>query len=211
VSAPPPHLSDAQKRELIKRALAGDFNLRGDHLAVLSKVIDGIGHVDDALTLAEVVGLIAEGGVLSAVSTGTSFASAVLFPVGGWIEIVNAWEAGQRLAGFVAVAYAQTAWAFDDPIPGLPTRLQENITRSGLAKEIPAYRKAWQDASDSALKKLNEEAAKRPGVSKRSFQLLFRAVGDNNRQVLCRLLLKGFDNKVNTAEKMILKENEYPN
>jgi len=148
---------------------------------------------------------------MSGVAAGSSIASAILFPVGATIELVNAWEAGQRLAGMVAVAYTITAWAFDDSIPGLPPRLERNIKASGLANEIPAYQRSWQDASNATLKSLAEMIVKKPGTSKKSFQVLFRAVGDDNRQILSRTLLRGFEKDVTAMEKEILKTYDYPN
>lgn len=206
-----PPLSDSAKKELIKSTLASDFHLRGEHLAVVGRVIDIVGYTDNALTLAEIVGLIAEGGAMSAAAAGTSIASALLFPVGATIELVNAWEAGQRLAGMVAVAYTTTAWAFDDPVPDLPPRVQQNIRTSGLGKEIPGYQKAWKDASKATLQSLAEMVAKKPGTSKKSFQIMFRAIGDDNRQSLCRALLKGFEKGMTGMERDILKTYEYPN
>jgi hypothetical protein len=208
---PAPPMVDSAKKELIKGTLASDFNLRGERLAVLGKAIDIIGYADNALSLAEVAGLIAEGTVMSGVAAGTSIVSAILFPIGATIELMNDWEAGQRLAGMVAVAYTVTAWAFDDPIPGLPPRVQQNIKASGLGNEIPAYQQAWKDASGATLKSLAEMIAKKPGVSKQSFQVLFRAIGDDNRQALSKALIKGFEKNVNGVEKEILRTYDYPN
>jgi hypothetical protein len=213
VPPPPPPLPpvpDSVKKEIIKSTLASDFHLRGDHLPILSKAIDIIGYTDNALSLAEIAGLIAEGGVMSTVAAGTSIVSAILFPVGATIALLNAWEAGQRLAGMASVGYTTTAWAFDDPIPRLPPRVERNIKVSGLAHEIPAYQKAWQDASTAAVRSLAEMVTKKPGVSKENFQVVFRAIGDDNRRTLCRVVLKGFEKDLSNIERDILKTYEYP-
>jgi hypothetical protein len=204
-------LLESTKKELIKGALASDFHLQGDRLAVLGRAIDIVGYTDNALTIAELAGLIAEGCFMSGVAAGTSIASAVLFPVGVAIALVNAMEAGQRLAGMVAVACTETAWAFNDPMPVLSREMQSRIREAGRAKEIPAYEKAWKDASDATLKGLAETVAKRPGVSKRAFQVLLRAAGDDSRQTLCRVLLGAFEKDVTDMEKKILRTYQYPN
>jgi hypothetical protein len=208
---PPPPIPDSAKKELIKSILASDFNLRGDNLPILGKAIDILGYTDNALSLAEIAGLIAEGTLWSAAGVVTSIASAFLFPFAATIQFLNAWEGGLRVAGMVAVAYTITAWAFDDPIPGLPPRLQRNITASGLASQIPAYRASWQDASNATLKNIAEMIAKKPGVSKKSFQVLFRAIGDDNPHILCRIVLRQLEKGVTGMEKDILKTYEYPN
>jgi hypothetical protein len=203
-------LSSSQKKDLIKDTLAHDFHLRGDHLAVLGKAIDIIGYADNAMSLAEIAGLIAEGGILSGAATATSLVSTILFPVGGAIALVNAFEAGVRLATMAAVAYTITAWAFNDPIPELPARVQRNVQAS-FANEISAYQEAWKDASSATLRRLREMVAQRPGTSEKSFRVLFRAIGDDNRQILCGALLKGFEKNLTNVEKQVLKTFKYPN
>jgi hypothetical protein len=205
-----PSVPDSVKKEIIKNTLATEFNLRGDNLSVLNKAIDIIGYTDNALSLAEIAGLIAESGAVSTLAAGTSLLSTILFPVGAVIAVLNAWEAGQRLAGMASVAYTVTAWAFDDPIPGLPPRVQRNITLSGLANEIPAYQKAWREASSSALRGLAEMVAKKHDASKNSFQIVFRAVGDDNRRNLSQAVLKGFAKDLSPIDADILRTYEYP-
>lgn len=202
------HVTSAQKQAIIQSILKNDFNLSGERLKIVSTALEILDRTDAALSIAEVAGLIAEGGVLAAISTYTSIASTILFPVAAMIEWVNCGEEGRRIAGIGSVGYSITAWAFCDSIPRLPARLRSNYLASGRSREIPLYEAAWKDASDAAIKNVSALIAKKPKVPKQVFQAVFRAVGDDNRQKLCRALLNGFD--TTHLEKRILQQFVYP-
>lgn len=208
----PPHLSDAAKKKIILETLGRDYHLHGDRLHWLSKAIDIVGYADNAATLANLAGLIAEGTAAVAVADSIAILNIFLTPLGLFITFVNAWETGERLYGFQAVAYTTTAWAFDDPIPTGSRQTLKNIAQM-FPKDIPNYEKAWKEASDSALAFLAKEPTTHH-VSKQAFQLLLRLAGDNRRQTLCLNLLKGFESKVDHVALTAWRSGyalEYPN
>ncbi len=154
VPAPKPKtktLSEDEKKRIVKAMLEKEYNLRGERAKILSKAIDIIGYAENAATLAEVAGLLAEGSAAASVATGLSIVSALLFPVGATISLINAWETGERMYGMRAIAYTTTAWAFNDPVPKESATILRNVRNSGLSRDIPQYNRAWQDASQSTI------------------------------------------------------------
>lgn len=219
VSLNVPNLTEVEKKKLTIEHLKKEFNLRGEHLAVLSKSIDIIGYTGDAIAVTEVAGLIASTGAAAAVGTVLSVASLFLMPIAGVIALVNVGETGLRHIGMRAIAYATTAWAFADPIPGPPTWLHTEISDAAVQKAIQAnpgdksferlqaaskapiaqMRKAWDDAARATVKRLEEEVVKR-NVQKTSYQVLLRAIGDNDRQTLAiDVLMKELENSLSAG------------
>ena len=206
-----PSISDSQKKEIMKSFLANEFHLRGDHLGLLGKIIDAQGYLDNAASLAEVAGLIGESAAASTVMGASAGLAAFLFPFGGILQMLNAWEEGQRIAGIASVGYSTTAWVFNDPVPGLPPRVQSLILNSGSANQLPAYQRAWKDASNATLSGLAQMVAKKAGKSKGDFQILFRALGEGNRKTVCSLIFKGFEKNLSNPSRIVLETYEYPN
>ena len=111
--------------------------MKGDQLPILGKAIDYIGYVDSTSSIAEVAGLLAEGGAVAGTATAVSWLSTALMPLGAAISIVKGGQAGLRATGMRAIAYATTAWAFDDPIPGRP--LQSGLNLRALVKALRRF------------------------------------------------------------------------
>jgi len=113
-----------------------------------------------------------------------------VLPTIAFLEILSALEVGETLAGMGAVAYTTTAWAFDDPIPGYPQRIKNNLRMNGMADKIGSRERAWQRASQETLHHL-ADLAKKERVSTRSLKIALRGAAGDDRQALCRLVLKG--------------------
>lgn len=111
-------------------ALAEDFGLRGEPADIVEKAFTILDCGEKALPLAELAGLVAEGGLFV---SATSFAAGILFPLGSALAVVKAMQGGARLAGMVAIGYTITAWVFDETVPGLSPDMQQNLTFSGRA------------------------------------------------------------------------------
>ncbi len=192
-----PPMSEARKNEIILESLKKEFDLRGDKLEIVSKSIFILDGGDKLATIAEMCGLLAEGGALATVGTALPLINVFLFPVGAAIDFVNAWQFGEKLVGLRAVAYATTAWAFGDPVPHLPGQIKANVIHDrGRNIEAVVFREsAWNNASASAVKSL-EETCRTKRIQKKSYQTLFKAAGDNNRNSLVRKLMKGLENRV---------------
>ena len=192
-----PPMSEARKNEIILESLKKEFDLRGDKLEIVSKSIFILDGGDKLATIAEMCGLLAEGGALATVGTALPLINVFLFPVGAAIDFVNAWQFGEKLVGLRAVAYATTAWAFGDPVPRLPGQIKANVIHDrGRKIEAVVFREsAWNNASASAVKSL-EETCRTKRIQKKSYQTLFKAAGDNNRNSLVRKLMKGLENRV---------------
>jgi len=207
-SAPPaPTLSDDEKKKVIIEILKKDLNLRGERLTLLSKAAT---ITTSAITLAGVAELIATSPV--------SLASPILTFIFDVVHILNAWEFGQRLTGMRAVAFGATAWAFDDPTPPFPAVLHDNILRAyGTGHigqtDLELHETAWRTSRDSVVQSLEKEVAKR-NVSKTSYQVLLRAVGNDSRKALVKEIKKGLEKRLligSRRDALWDTELEYPN
>jgi hypothetical protein len=192
-----PPMSEARKNEIILESLKKDFDLRGENLEIVKKSLDILDRADNVMTLAEICGLLTEGSALAAAGTAVSLLNVFLFPVGAAIEFVNAWQFGEKLVGLRAVAYATTAWAFGDPVPRFPAQIRANVIhdRGRNLQPVLFRESAWNNASASAVKSL-EETCRTKRIQKKSYQTLFKAAGDSNRNSLVRKLMKGLENRV---------------
>jgi len=205
-----PQLSNEEKKKIILSALKADFNLNGEHLKVLTKVMEKIGYVDDALTLAEIAGFITEGSLVASASSAIGLVTLFFSPIAGILTLINANETGERLYGMRAVAYTMTAWAFNEAIPSSSKRIVQNL-RQGFPVVSPdkmtRYHNAWSKASRAMLNHLAATTGKGK-ISKNNMQILFRALGNNNRSQLCLEILKGFEKQVGGyAETLVWKSN----
>lgn len=185
-----PLMSEEERKRIILGSLKRDHKLSGNALPLVSRAIDIMGYTENALTILEVFGLVAEGGAAAGVGTGLGYAGFFLFPVASSIAIVNAWDKDKQLTGMRAVAYATTAWAFDDPMPPYPTSLRRNVMHSH-PENVADNERAWNEARNLTVKNLNDAVAK-SGKSKVAFQLAYRAHGYDERQTLVETLMMGF-------------------
>lgn len=195
-------LSYEQKKKLVEELLSKDHNLRGANLEILSKAIDILGKVDDALTLLEIASLIGEGGIISAVGTTVSMATVIAFPISATISLVNAAEGNMRTAGMRSVAYATTAWAFSEE----PPQTSKVITNITTTYERDNAQKAWLDALKETKKVLENEVAKRQ-IQKQSMQIALQAVGMGFSHELCMVLLKSFEQQLSGTHLVTWKQN----
>jgi hypothetical protein len=206
-------LDNDQKRKLIKEVLDSDIYLYGENFAILSDVIDYISYADSAMTAAELLpkfgAAISNTSFLSATASGLAITSIVLFPVGAMIGVINAMEAGYKMYGMRSAAYSATAWSFGDPLPVASPTILRNL-RSGPVvarpNELPTYNKAWNKAQRTMVSSLNNIVAQ-SRQSKDILQILFKAIGDNDRKKLCLLLLKGFESRLTPIDQIVWKSN----
>jgi hypothetical protein len=214
-----PSVTDLEKKKIIIETLKKDFDLKGDQLPIVSKVIDIIGYVDNAGSLAEVAGLLTEGSAAAGAATAVSWLSVALVPIGATIAIVNAGQTGLRHVGMRAIAYATTAWAFDDPIPAPVAWIRPEISQSMIDRakredpssaatydraavadraNVSEYRKAWNDAARSAVANLDAAVVQKK-VQKTNYQALYRAIGENDKDKLAMTLMKGLEQQLSAG------------
>ena len=192
-------------------ALQADFNLNGEHLKVLSNVMEITGYADDALTLTEITGFITEDSILA--STASAISVVVLFfaPIGGIITLINANEAGERTYGMRAVAYTITAWAFNEPVLMASNQIIQNM-RQGFPttppQKIYRYHNAWKKASNAMLNHLAATTGSGK-ISKKSMQILLKALGNKNKSQLCLEILKGFENQISHHMELRIWKSNY--
>lgn len=202
-------LSETEKSTLANQILASNQGLSGDNLPVLAKAIDIISYAETSASIAEVAGLLSKSTAAASAASTLAFLSALLMPVGTMISIVNALQSSQRHYGMRAFSYTVTAWSFNDPIPQKSERIILNL-KSGWPRrqesEMQAYHDAWRKASSHAMKSINQTLAHHQ-TSKSNLQVLYRALGNDDRTELCLRILQGFESQVSPITRNIWKSN----
>lgn len=206
-------LSTREKEELLREILGHKYSSAGNNLPVLSKIIDNIGYVDNAFTLAELVTftntILTGSRFLTVAASGASVLSIFLSPVSHLIAVINAWQTGHKMYAYRAVAYTLTAWAFNKSMPSGSPAVISNI-RSGapVRKQsvVQEYNKAWQDASRNLLGKINSGTIS-TRVPKEALKLILRAIADNSPQKLCEMLLRGVEDQFEAVPRITWKAN----
>lgn len=202
-------LTESDKQKLIDKALDGDLDLPGERMEILSRAVTYIGRADDVATVAELAGLLSKGPVTSAATSGLAFASALLFPVGAFISVVNAYETGQRMYGMRSVAYTLTAWSFGDPIPARSAHIIRNLTHGINAQSkqaITKYHDVWRRASERTLSHV-KGLIRDYDIQAASLKILYRAVGNGNRVELARMVLRSFESELPAAARPVWRAN----
>jgi hypothetical protein len=188
-------ISDAEKKKIAEDFMKKEFKLSGDNLRLFSKVIDILGYADNAITLGSVANLIAEGSLIATAGTVLSVVNLFLGPIGMIIGLLNTLETPQRIAGLRAVAYGSTAWVFGDPMPAYPSDMRKEQLKWSDPWKTDQCEKAWNEARDSAVKGHEEEVVKRK-IPKEAYQALMRAVSNDNRINLIKLLMKELEKQL---------------
>lgn len=188
-------ISDAEKKKIAEDIMKKEFKLSGDNLRLFNNAIDILGYADNAATLSEIAGLIAEGSLISGVGTALGVVNIFLGSIGMIIGLLNTLETPQRIAGLRAVAYGSTAWAFGDPMPAYSSEMRKEQLYWSDQWKTDQCEKAWNEARDSAVKALEEEIVKRK-IPKEAYQALMRAVSDDNRINLIKLFLKELEKQL---------------
>jgi hypothetical protein len=196
----PRQLTPEEKAKLTTDFAKSNFNLQGERGQAFSDAVTKLGYVDNALSLADIAGLIAEGTVIAGAATAISVASVFLGSVADVINFLNALETGARMTGMRAVCYATVAWAFGDPSPTFSPQLKRNIEAGGL-NELPKHTRAWADAAASTVPALTEASLgrmKSAGEKTRNVLIeaakgRIRLAGGENRKETCRFLMKQFE------------------
>jgi len=193
-----PHLSKGGVEEELDRFTSGDFQLAGEHLAFVDFVGNLLKWINRAGNVAKYLGLLQFIEGASKVADGVGDAKLILVPIKAFIAIINCQETLEKIWGLRAAAYATTAWAFDDPIPGPSKGLLEILrdpttygTSDRRATEA-SCRDAWAVSAEAAVAGLEEKVRTRYN-QKPYYQGLLRALGGYNRVALADVLLKSLE------------------
>lgn len=206
-------LNNKEKQDLIKDILGDRYTDAGDNFPLLSKIIDNIGYVDNAFTLAELLTytntMISGSRFLMFAASSASVLSIFLSPVSNMIAIINAWQTGHRMYAFRAVAYTITAWVYDKPTPAASPAILSNIRSGGLVRDesiVKEYADAWREASLSTLVKIKTGLAS-SNIPDKALKNILRTLSDNNPSKLSEILLVGFEDQFGAIPKMTWKSN----
>ena len=149
------------------------------------------------------VGAVLKSGIFVAAAEGLAIGSIILFPVGALIAVVNAYNSANRAHGMLAVSYTIVAWSFGDPIPLTSPRIEQNVRTNWsngkfAIKTLNGLKKAWFNSSAATLRMLKQTAK---NGNKEALQLVFRALGQGDRQKLKQAILKGYEKNMSVQEK----------
>ncbi len=170
-------------------------------------------HIDSSLSAAQLIPyvntIMTSSRLMAFVGSSASFISIFLFPVAAMISVINAYQVGQQMYAYRAIAYTLTAWAFSKPIPTSSQRILMNIRQGGLVADqsaVAEYRKVWENVSRSVLTKIEIELRVK-NIPKEAMQIVLRAAANNNEQALCILIMKGFESKMSNITNITWKRN----
>lgn len=192
-----------EEKELIIETLKTDFNLRGENLKTIGKVLDYISYTDNALTLLEISSLLESSAAMAGGVATFSFIASIISPIGLFKNLLDANETGLKLYGLRAVAYTIASWAYDRAVPSGSNKIMLNISGSPLnIKE--KYKKTWLEVSNNTIKSFKEKAIKEK-VSEESLKLLFRSISNDSPRNLCFLLMSEMTKDLSAIEKVYWK------
>lgn len=195
-------LGPAEKKRLVE-LLAKEHNLVGEQLKILAKAIDIIGKTGDVATVAEIVGLIGESGIIAGAATVVSLVGTVLLPFGLHVAVFNKTKTSERMYNLRAIAYTITAFAFDQDIP-TGSRMTRRRWGGLVAKpEAKAHEKVWLESIEPTLRLIKQTALEK-NVSIASYKAFLRALGSDDEQKLCRMILSGFEGKLKDLNLSVL-------
>ncbi|MCW8127060.1 hypothetical protein [Microbulbifer halophilus] len=201
-------LNEYEKKELVRDILGSDFHSVGNHFPLFSRMLDGLGHLSDGFTAAELVPTLSRflsGSISSAILSTASFMAAVIQPLQHFIKLVNANETGLRMYSYRAVAYTLTAWAFGKPVPNQSARVIENLGSGDYrAIDRDRYGEVWRETSRNVLSSLRQVCLAKD-ISEAHLQAVFKALGDGDSVRLSRNILEGFEGRMNTTVRNIWK------
>ncbi len=212
--------SDQEKEKLLKELLGRDYKATAGHLPILKEAIDLVSSFDHALSVADLVPAmntaLSSSRVLSFTANSASVISVFMFPVITMINIADAYQTGHRMYAYRCIAYTITSWAFEKPIPASSIRILNNLRGGDLVARqtiINEYHKVWRETSQPVITRLNHEISVN-NISKQALQLVLRALGGDNPQKLCDVLMKRFEEKMSKIAILTWKKNysiKYPN
>lgn len=147
---------------------------------------------------------------LSVIGSTAGTLSIFLMPVGHMIAIINAWQSGHRDYSYRCIAYTVTAWAFNKPRPMGSNQILQNMRSGMLVRKqsvVGEFEKVWRETSVSVTQMLDKILVEKR-IQKKQLQFILQALGDGKPQQLCLLLLRGFEDKVDSyAGKLVWKSN----
>lgn len=206
-------LTDKEKVDLLREILGEKYSSVGNNLPLLKNAIDTIGYIDTSFSAAQLIPyvntIMTSSRLMVFVGSSASFISIFLFPVAAMISVINAYQVGQQMYAYRAIAYTLTAWAFNKPIPTSSQRILMNIRQGGLVADqsaVAEYRKVWENVSRSVLTKVEIELRVK-NIPKEAMQIVLRAAANNNEQALCILIMKGFESKLSNIANITWKRN----
>jgi len=204
-------ISEIDKKQIITDILGANYSTAGSDYAVISAIIDYVGYVDDAVTIAELLpsisALMAGSSTFTTIMSGASVAGIILFPVAQMINVINAYNTGHKLYSYRCIAYTVTAWSFNQPIPSGSNRILTNMRTTApvrTPKVIAEHKLLWSKTSKLCLSML-ENTVKEKKIKKEHLQLVFRALGGGVDRQLCLKILKGYEKDLSTIEKLTWK------
>ena len=198
-------LSGTEITALLKKTLGKHYETSGENLPTLKYLMEKIDTLDNTFSFMELIPIfdnILSLKIFSIAAESTSILSIFLMPISSIIDVINAYQAGRRMYSFRGVAYALTAWSFNDaPLSSSP-RILANA-KSGFPQitnqELVEYTHSWKKSAQDAATKI-ETVAIQQNIPKPVMKLFMRILGGNSRQQLCQALLRGFENRFNGPE-----------
>jgi hypothetical protein len=211
-----PIITNEEKAKFDTAILAEEYNIRGEHLEFLHKLLSDF---ETGAAGAEVTETFLEHAVEELLGAGflgaTAFLDQIAFTVEAGIALINAQESLQKLTGYRAAAYATTAWAFEDDPPEFSHKWFLRICPGGVPRtegekaEIERNQKAWEEAIELTHESLEnlvasgaEKLAKAATIERWRAAVRQRLIDkspDRSPASLSKALMKVYEKRFNGA------------
>ena len=198
---------------MLREILGEKYSSVGNNLPLLKNAIDTIGYIDTSFSAAQLLPyvntLITSSRLMVFVGSSASFISIFFFPVAAMISVINAYQVGQQMYAYRAIAYTLTAWAFNKPIPNSSQRILLNLRSGSLVvsqSDVTEYKKLWAITSRAVLSKIDIELRLK-NIPKDAMKVVLRSATNNNEQALCELIMKGFESNMSNITNITWKRN----
>lgn len=187
-------MNELEKKKVLQDVLVASYSSVGARFSVFSRLADGLGNVNNALSFAELIPALnsyLSGAVASKVMGGASFACILLFPFEQLINLINANESGNRMYCYRSIAYTITAWSFGRPIPnGSPRTLNNLQSGSGPVVRdhaaLAKYHKVWTETAGNVVRSLDNICLAQK-IAKSQLKMIFQAFGNGNPPSIAKL------------------------
>ena len=194
------HLTEEDKKKLNFASLNHEYRLNTEQQNLISYFINYYGYSDNATLLADIADFSINNTLLTTIYSGANI-SAIRVNLNKKCRTLLSTNTNDNELKFYllrAIAYAITAWAFDDVKPKESRQVLFNLHHGMPAANqasLVDYADAWKLTVNEIYDQLYAETYHR-NIQKDSIQLLLKAICNGKRINLCLKLLNGFEREI---------------
>jgi hypothetical protein len=189
-------MSNDQRNDWID-SIVREYPAFANDRTLLRKFLDAKGWVEDSLKVLKYLNVVREGGMVMRLQTALgAFSipglSEVAFIIETLAKIGEANLYAVRMLGQKAYAYGATAWAFNHPMPPLPSADAQKIRQWSGGRHERLGQAEWSRMGEAAMTALLRRCTQEH-IHSGDFKLLIRLSFENQPTSLAKAVYRGFD------------------